>query len=1001
MRWISGSLLAAGLMAAAVCASADEPAGRAFAGFLGAAPHGRQAEPSETISTGPSIPAPRAASPAPVITPPPATAAAGDEYTRPNPDAVSGVLPNGLRYTVMKRGGARQASIVMYFDAGSDNETDGERGVAHFLEHMAFNGSPHFPGESLPATFAGIGVALGRDQNAQTGITSTFYRLDLSEMTSAKLDLSFTWLRDVADDLTISEDQVERERGVILSEYQASRTPQQALGLETTRFLAPAARGGQREPIGRPEDIRTMTAARVRGFYEKWYRPDNAIIIIVADAPVEELKARVEKTFGTWKAAGPKPAKPDPGHIDATRAGDVTVLVNAHAPDSVQVCRGRDVDPPQRESITTRKRDLEDWAWNNALKNRLDRIAAGANPPFVQASIEAPVLYDTISFTCVAAATRDGDWKRAVKVISEETRRMDANGVTERETKTAVAEMHGILDATAGVADTQPAATLADSIQRNYVTGGTFSTAREDQRVGNLALARITPQSISDTFRRRWSGAGQPLVILTSATPIDLAQVRTAWTTAEAGPTPPQVAEPPQTPWAYASFGPKGQIVERTVDAKHDLVRVRFANGLRVTFKSTQNATDRVTVRVRFGQGQKEIPPDQMMTATLGGDLLQWGGLGKNTYDDTVTLCEGHLCELGFGIDRDAFLLAGTTRPSDLDTELQLITAYVVDPGFRPDIDNRIPTQVKAMQRLMATDPGFIAQRARAAAMLKPHVSDFPPPEVLAKAHAADFARLLKPALTHDVLEVTVIGDIDEPEAMDAIARTLGAIPKRTAGEVAPAKAPVGRYPANPPVIRVQHDGDANKALVTVTWPVFVWSPDKVHDARALDLLADMLQDEILTRIRENLGATYSPQVGADVSRGGDEGGLTATIETTPATAEEVVKTVREIAARFAAGDFDQAALERSRAPTLSRGGIREATNEWWVQVLDGSWRYPDQLVAAQHWQSDYEGVTLAEVKAAAAQWLARPPLVVVVTPRTPAVTSPAAAAPPPRPAKP
>jgi zinc protease len=370
--------------------------------------------------------------------------------------------------------------------------------------------------------------------------------------------------------------------------------------------------------------------------------------------------------------------------------------------------------------------------------------------------------------------------------------------------------------------------------------------------------------------------------------------------------------------------------------------------------------------------------------------MLQWGGLGKNTYDDTVTLCEGHLCELGFGIDRDAFILAGTTRPSDLDTELQLITAYLVDPGFRPDIDARIPTQVRGMERLMSSDPSFIAQKARSDAMLKPHVSDYEPISVLARVKSTDFARLLKPALTRDVLEVTVIGDIDEPEAMEAIARTLGAIPKRTEGEVASPKAPVGRYPANPGVVRVVHDGDKDKALVTMTWPVFVWSPDKVHEARALDLLADMLQDEILVRIRENLGATYSPQVSAEVSRGGDEGGLTVTIETTPGAAEEVIKTVREIAARFAGGNFDESSLERARAPTLSRGGIRESTNEWWIQVLDGSWRHPDQLVAAQHWQGDYEGVTLAEVKAAAKQWLVRSPLVVVVTPRTAAMSKPA-----------
>ena len=960
MRWISGGLLAAGALAVGVFASAHD-----LAGFQRA--HAAPG-PAKAVANAPAN----------TVTAP----AQDDDHTRANPDAISGVLPNGLRYTVMKRGGARQASILMYFDAGSVNETDEEQGVAHFLEHMAFNGSPNFPAETLPRTFAAIGVALGRDQNAQTGVTGTTYRLDLSEESSSKLDLSFKWLRDVADNLTIGEDQVERERGVVMSEYTSSRSPMQKLSSASSRFLAPGAKGAIREPIGHPEDIQSMTAARVRGFYEKWYRPDNAIVIVVADAPVAELKARVEQTFGTWKGKGPLPAKPDAGRVDPKRGEDVTILVDPHAPDTVQVCRGRDVDPKTREGVDTRIRDLNDWAWNNALKNRLDRLSASGDPPFIAASIETPTLFDAMAYTCIAAFPRDGNWKRAVEAISAETRRMDLYGVTDRETKTALAEMHGMLDAAAGIADTQPAATLADLIMRNYISGGTYSTAKEDVRIGNLAMSRMTREGISTGWKNRWTNAGRPLVLMTSNSPIDVAGLRQTWTTAQAAPAPSPVEEKAQTPWAYADFGPKGTIVERTVDAKHDLVRVKFANGVRVTFKSTQNATDRVLIRVRFGQGQKAIPPAEMMTATLGGEMLQWGGLGKNTFDDSVTLCEGHLCEVGFGIDRESFILGGTTRPSDLDVELQIITAYLVDPGFRPDINARIPTSVSAMTRLMVTDPGFIASRARGDAMLKPHVSDFPAPEVLSKVRAADFARLLKPALTQDVLEVTIIGDIDESEAMDSIAKTLGAIPKRTAGEVTPPKAPVGRYPAAPPIIRAVHDGDPSKALVQVTFPVFVWAPDKVHDARALDLLADMMQTAILESIRENLGATYSPQVSAEVSRGGDEGGITVIVETTPATTDEVLKSVREIAVRFAAGDFDQDDLERSRRPTLDRGGIRESTNEWWMGVLDGSWRHPDQMDGAEHWQSDYEGVTLAEVKIAAKTWLSRNPLIVVVTPR-------------------
>ena len=144
--------------------------------------------------------------------------------TRPNPEAEIGKLPNGLTYGVMRRAGTHKVTIILRIGAGSQDETDNERGIAHFLEHMAFNGSKHFPPGTVMKDFADIGVAIGRDQNAETTFDSTTFSLDLSEVTPARLDLAFSWLRDVADGLTIPKDQVDRERGVIMSEYIGSRS---------------------------------------------------------------------------------------------------------------------------------------------------------------------------------------------------------------------------------------------------------------------------------------------------------------------------------------------------------------------------------------------------------------------------------------------------------------------------------------------------------------------------------------------------------------------------------------------------------------------------------------------------------------------------------------------------------------------------------------------------------------------------------------------------------
>jgi zinc protease len=436
--------------------------------------------------------------------------------------------------------------------------------------------------------------------------------------------------------------------------------------------------------------------------------------------------------------------------------------------------------------------------------------------------------------------------------------------------------------------------------------------------------------------------------------------------------------------WAYANFGPPGTVVSRDDLPDIGAARIAFANGVRLNFKPSQNAQDRVEIRIRFGAGQQELSPNDLPAARLGATLLREGGLGKNDFGDTVRLCEGHACEFELSVGRDAFEVGGATRPSDLDVELQLITAYLSDPGFRPALDARIPTAVRTLYKITRSEPGFAAALARDNALPPPRVPLLPDERDLDSVKSADFARILGPILKHDALEVTIVGDIDEATATEAVAKTLGALPPRAWRDAKRADAPTVRYPATETAeVRTTHDGSPEKATVLATWPLFVWDPGKVREQRTLDLLADIVQGEAIDDIRQRLGKAYSPQVNVDLNRGGDQGALTVAIDTAPDATDVVVGELRKIALKLAGGDITDAMLERARRPVLDNGATREISNPWWIAMLDGSWAHPDQIAAAKTWQADYETITLDEVKAEAKHWLAEDPLVVVAAPAT------------------
>jgi zinc protease len=902
--------------------------------------------------------------------------------TRPNPEAEIGKLDNGLTYGVMRRPGTKKVAVILMIGAGSQNETSSERGVAHFLEHMAFNGSKTFPPGTVMKRFADIGVSIGRDQNAETTFKSTTFSLDLSEITPERLDMAFGWLRDVADGLTIEQAQVDRERGVIMSEYVGSRSALGQIAEADEAFMMPNLLGPKRAPIGLKEIISTVDAKTIRGFYTRMYRPGTAIVVAVGDLPREELKARIIAAFGSWRNETPAPPPPNLGHINPRRPTAVLIETDDRVPAALQVCRAMDKDPVEPEGVVSRTQDFEEALWVSTLDKRLSVLANNASPPFVSAEVNRDPLFDAASAVCVTATLRDGDWRSALAAVSAEMRRMALYGLTDQEYQAGLKGLIAQVEAEVGQAPTMTGSQLAQSIVSNLTQHGTFSTAEEDQRIGRLALTVLTKDKVDAEFARVWSHAAAPLLTVITPKPEQQADIAKAWKVAEASPAPAPPAAHVGSAWAYSSFGPVGTVVSRDVLSDIDATRIAFANGVRMNFKYSQNAQDRVEIRIRFGAGQEELAAKDLPAARLGASLLREGGLGKNDFGDTVRFCEGHQCDFVLAVGRDAFEIGGQTRPTDLDTELQLITAYLSDPGFRPALDARIPTTVKALYSITRTEPGVAAALARDNALPPPRVPLLPDERDLDGVKSADFARILGPALKNDALEVTIIGDIDEQTAVDAVARTLGALPTREWRDTHRTDAPLIRYPTDVAApVRTVHQGSPEKATVLATWPLFVWNPEKVREQRTLDLLGTIVQGEAIDDIRQRLGKAYSPQVSVDLSRGGDQGALTVAIDTAPDATDIVAGELRKIAHQLADGGITDAMLERARRPLLDNGATREISNPWWIAMLDGSWAHPDQIATAKTWETDYEGITLDEVKAEAHKYLAETPLIVIAAP--------------------
>ncbi|QNA84445.1 insulinase family protein [Sphingomonas sp. So64.6b] len=911
-----------------------------------------------------------------------------------DPDIRSGVLPNGMRYAIMHAANpAGGLSMRLGIDVGSFEERDAERGYAHFVEHLAFRTTRSAPQGDLDRRFAALGVAFGRDQNAATTLFSTTYRLDFSSTDKKGIDEGFRWLRDVADGVIFTDAGVAIERGVVLAERQSRGGPQQAVRDAISLFQAPGSRTVAREPGGTTATLAAARADTLRAFYDRWYRPEHAVLVVVGDQPLDAIEAQVRAGFGTWQGKGPKPVRASPGKVDFARGLDVFSTAAPDMPTIVSACRILPPAPRDEVEMVRHTSETRDAVWRDILAERFKLLVNAGKSGLVGAMVVENDAPEFITSCLIAVPVEDG-WEQGMAAAHAEFRRFVQDGPTEAEVEAQMEAKRAVLRGAISVADSRTAGTRANMILDRLLDHRPAVSPREAMHAYDVAVETLDAPTLKAVGASKWAGKGS-LVAVVLPTPLDREKIRSAWARNEAGTALAAFADHDKTVWPYADFGTPGTVASREVIADPGFVRLRFANGAILNFKQSSLETNGIEVRALLGAGRRELPADGVFGATLGASLLTAGGLGRLSNGDMERSLRGTSWEFDYKIGNDVFQLSRSTNKANIETQLQVFAAFMTDPGFRPAIDERLPTALSMMYRMMGTEPTMSLNDALYSALDPGHPEILPPPAVAAKLRSADFLRLLRPALTEAPIELTLVGDIDEATAIRMVAKTIGALPPRSATDRARPDAHFLRVPDRAfPVIRATHGGSADRAAASLIWPLYVAEPARRREEYALNLVAGVFNDEFRRRARVEMGKTYAPMVITSMPDHADQGLLIAQVESQPADLAALVAEGKAVAQRLVSGAITAEEVEAVRQPLLSRAAAARSKNDWWAAAMSGSAR--DKAVTAE--QTDYvrllSSVTLDEVKAAAAKWLARAPIEAVSTARgSPPASPPVAAA--------
>ena len=894
---------------------------------------------------------------------------------KPDSAARFGSLANGVRYVVLPNHEPRgRASLRLLILAGSLNEKDDQSGIAHFLEHMVFNGSTHYPPGTLVEFFQRMGMSLGADVNAHTSFDRTIYRLELAQADNTTLFEGMRVFSDYAGGLLLGDDQIDKERGIVLSEKRANDSTGYRNFVAEFEAMLGTTLLPRRLIIGLPEVITTARRERFLDFWNTWYRPEKMVIVAVGDFAD---RAAVEKMIrdGFAKLRARAPARPPPALGTLAKIEGVRPIYHAEPESPATNISITRITPYTHEpdTVAHRKDRLRRVLALEILNRRFSVLGKQENAPFTFALASVNEQFDFLRYASVRLSCKSEQWSPALTVGEQELRRAIEHGFTAGELSEAAANLTNQVEQASKSASTRPSNLVADRIVGQLVAGEVFTTPADDLALLKQALHAITPADCQGALRNDFGGRGRFVSVMGNAQIAGdaTAAITLAYEQAHAiAVTPPDADK--KIAWGYSDFGAPGKIAKREHIADLDVELITFENGARLNLKRTDFEAGRIILNASAGNGTITEPADQRGLAVFSRGAFIAGGLGKHSADDLQQILAGKNVGLQFSPDYDSFQFSGRTTRDDLLLELQLLSAGLSDAGYRPE---GFRVAHKGLEELYLsfkhTVNGPLAMEIASLVANGDRRFAIPEQKVVMARTLDELKDWLTPQLTHGSLEVAIVGDLEIEASIDAASRTIGALPRR---DVKPALAELKKvsFPAQPFAKNYVIDSEIPKGAVFVYWPTDDYRD--VQRTRRLNLLADILNDRLRVKVREAIGGTYIPHAqnhSSSIFPG--YGYMFAGIDVDPTMAGKISDLAIELADDLHQKGVTNDEFNRAREPQLSysRGVFRD-NGYWLTVVLARAQEKPEHLDWARTRLADIEAITPAEISALAAKYLGR-----------------------------
>jgi len=898
-------------------------------------------------------------------------------------DLITGTLDNGVKYYIKKnKKPEKRAELRLFVNAGSVLENDDQRGIAHFVEHMAFNGTEHFHKNELVDYLEKLGIKFGPELNAYTSFDQTVYMLTVPTDSADILANGFLVLEDWAHNLSFDPVEIDKERGVVIEEWRLGRGANMRMLDKQLPILFKGSQYAERLPIGSKEIIENASYQTIRDFYHDWYRPDLIAVAAVGDFDVEEIEGYIKKHFSNINPPQNERERKIydvPGHTETyfAIASDKEAQYSTVALYILQ-------QPKLVKDIIDYKNELIHEIFYGILNDRLNELTSSPNPPFAYGYAGNSRFAKSADISFLVAMVKDGGIDNGFEALLREAERVRLYGFTSTEFERQKTSLLRTIEQKLAEKDKTESSEIIGDLGSNYIYGDPIISIEDQYNLANLLLPQITLAEVNNVSSELLNQNNRVVLVnspekegLEIPTEEELSVIITQIGSEEITPYEDKVSER----LLVENVPSPSSVISSVTMEKINATEWVLANGLKIVFKPTDFKNDEIVFKAFSPGGSSLVNDDDFLSAEFAAALENESGLDGFSRIELDKYLSDKIAVVAPYIDSYYEGLTGRASPKDLETLFQLIYNYFTAPRIDSTGYTTLESKMKTYLENKSNNPQSAFQDTLQVTLTNYHFRSRPlTVAMLDEINPATSLSIIKDRFK-DAGDFTFVfvGNIDSVIFKPLVETYLGSLPSYGSNEK---PVDLGYKNVEGFISKELKRGIEPKSLVAIAYVGDMdWSRKNEH---TMESLVDVLDIKLREVLREDKGGTYGVYVNDRVYRIPESHySINFGFGCNPDRVEELVQAFYSVLDSIKTIGPDDIVMTKIKETQKRQWELNIKKNGFWQNELTDYLENnedPDRMLNYDQWVDE---ITADDIKKAANKYLGANVVKVVLYPET------------------